>query len=245
MPTRVLIIFAHPNAESFSRAVLAQVEKGLHAAGHEVEVLDLYAMGFDPVFKTTDYLQFLDGSQLPDIAILKAQMVAGSGGPIRRTITRWWTRNMKLPELLKLIAKQKSKDVQWHQQKVAWADGLIFITPIFWMGFPAILKGWVERVLTYGFAYALTPTGWKGDLSGRIPLLKHRKALVITPTFFTEKHYSQGWQAAVTKILDEWTFTNTGIAKVDHVFLYAVNSVDQATRQIYLQVALRLGQAFG
>lgn len=242
---RVLIIFAHPNAESFTRAVLTQLIKGLHAAGHEADVLDLYAMHFDPVFKPTDYLQFLDGSQLPSVAVLKEQMAASSGGPIRQFVTRWWIRNMQMPQLLKLIAKQKSKDVQWHQEKVARAEALVFIAPIMWMGFPAILKGWIDRVLTYGFAYALTPAGWNGDLTGRIPLLKHKKALVITPTFFTEEHYSQGWQGAVTKILDEWTFTNTGIANVEHVFLYAVNSVDQATREAYLQKALRLGQAFG
>ena len=31
-----------------------------------------------------------------------------------------------------------------------------FVAPVWWMGFPAILKGWLERVFAYGFAYTLT-----------------------------------------------------------------------------------------
>jgi NAD(P)H dehydrogenase (quinone) len=36
---------------------------------------------------------------------------------------------------------------------------LAFIAPVFWLHFPAILKGWFERVCTYGEAYALTADG--------------------------------------------------------------------------------------
>lgn len=37
------------------------------------------------------------------------------------------------------------------------------------MHFPALVKGWMERVLTYGFAYKLIEKGWRGDPDGRIP----------------------------------------------------------------------------
>jgi NAD(P)H dehydrogenase (quinone) len=60
------------------------------------------------------------------------------------------------------------------------ADGLAFVAPIFWMNFPAILRGWMERVFTYGFVYTMTRDAWlQGDLSGRQPLPKQRKALII------------------------------------------------------------------
>jgi NAD(P)H dehydrogenase (quinone) len=241
---RVLTVFARPGGDSFCRAVLEQFTGGLREAGHEVDILDLNAIGFDPVFKDVDYLQFVDETRAPDIALLKSHLVASSGGRLRRFFTRRWLKNMQASEVLALIAKQKPRDVQWHQERVARAEALVFIAPIFWMGFPAILKGWIERVFTYGFAYSLTVEGWKGDLSGRIPLLKHKKALVITPTFFTEEHYRQGWQAALTKVLDEWTFTNTGIENVEHVFLYAVDAAGEETRKTYLQKVRRLGRDF-
>ena len=46
-----------------------------------------------------------------------------------------------------------------QQALVADAEGLVFVAPVFWMGLPAVIKGWVERVFTCGFAYTLTPEG--------------------------------------------------------------------------------------
>lgn len=46
---RALVIHCHPIAESFGSAVRDRVLKGLAAAGHEARLIDLYAIGFDPV----------------------------------------------------------------------------------------------------------------------------------------------------------------------------------------------------
>ena len=51
------------------------------------------------------------------------------------------------------------KDVLAQQDKVAWADGLAFIAPIHFCAFPAILKGWIDRVWTLDFAFGLTSRG--------------------------------------------------------------------------------------
>ncbi len=46
---RVLYLYCHPLPESFHAAIRAEALAGLAAAGHEVDLLDLYAEGFDPV----------------------------------------------------------------------------------------------------------------------------------------------------------------------------------------------------
>ena len=46
---RVLYIYCHPLPESFHAAIRAEALAGLAAAGHDVDLLDLYAEGFDPV----------------------------------------------------------------------------------------------------------------------------------------------------------------------------------------------------
>jgi NAD(P)H dehydrogenase (quinone) len=202
---RVLTVCAHPNPQSFTHAAAREFVRGLADAKHESQLVDLHAIGFNPVFQMQDYAQF-PGSPLP------------GGTP---------------------------KDVAEQQQKVAWADGLVFITPVFWMGFPAILKGWIERVFAYGFAYSLTPEGWKGDLSGRIPLLEHKKALIISGTFFDERHYQhEGWGQAMHKSVDELTFSNPGIANVRRVMFYGLNAADEPTRMGHLETAYRLGKEF-
>lgn len=46
---KVLLIYAHPNAESFTRAVLERLQTGLEDGAHEVQTIDLYKEKFDPV----------------------------------------------------------------------------------------------------------------------------------------------------------------------------------------------------
>ena len=46
---RVLVLFAHPLADSFAAALHRAVVGALNEAGHEVDDCDLYAAGFDPV----------------------------------------------------------------------------------------------------------------------------------------------------------------------------------------------------
>jgi NAD(P)H dehydrogenase (quinone) len=45
----VLVVYTHPSPSSYTASVLTRVLAGLDAAGHEVDVLDLYAIGFDPL----------------------------------------------------------------------------------------------------------------------------------------------------------------------------------------------------
>jgi NAD(P)H dehydrogenase (quinone) len=46
---RVLVLFAHPLADSFAASLHRAVVDALAEAGHEVDDCDLYAAGFDPV----------------------------------------------------------------------------------------------------------------------------------------------------------------------------------------------------
>ena len=244
---RVLTVYAHPNPKSFCHAVLDRFTAGLADGGHAFEVVDLYAIKFDPVFRQADYSFFAHESvPLFDEAELREGMIAESGGPIRRRVARRWLRDKPLPELLEIVAKQRPKDVLAHQEKVAAADGLAFIAPIMWMNLPAILRGWIERVFTYGFVYTMSREGWlEGDLSGRQPLLKQRKAVIMTPTFFRESDYrDSGCLAAIERLVDDFGFRYPGIEQVEHVYFYAVNAVDDAARRNYLQQAYRLGLEF-
>ncbi|HET9130471.1 MAG TPA: NAD(P)H-dependent oxidoreductase, partial [Terriglobia bacterium] len=50
----VLTVYAHPNPKSFCHAVLVQFDEGLREAGHTNEVVDLYAIGFDPILRPRD-----------------------------------------------------------------------------------------------------------------------------------------------------------------------------------------------
>jgi NAD(P)H dehydrogenase (quinone) len=245
---KVLVVFAQPKPESFNHAILESFTSGLRDGGHSFEILDLYAIGFDPILHQEDLGQFVRNDVPKDLLErfnLRETVVSSSGGPIKRVLAKLWLRNKELSDIVELINKHTPKDVLAHQEKVANADALVYIFPVWWMNFPAILLGWIQRVLTYGFAYSLTEEGWRGDVNGRISLLKQKKALILNTTFFTEEDYKKtGCQEAMEKIMDDWALRYPGIPEVDHVFFYSVLGVDDETRIKYLETAYRLGKEF-
>jgi NAD(P)H dehydrogenase (quinone) len=70
--------------------------------------------------------------------------------------------------------------VEAHCREIAEADGIVIIHPNWWGQPPAILKGWIDRVLRAGVAYQFRP----GDSGEGVPvgLLKARRALVFNTT---------------------------------------------------------------
>ncbi len=243
---KVLVIFAHPNPMSFTKAILDNFVKGMKEAGHQYEIVDLYKTKFNPVFQDMDFSFFVDEEMPKDLfqqMNLREMIILLAGGPVKRFIAKWWIKNKTDKDLIRLIGSQKPKDVLAQQKKVLEADVLVFITQVFWMHFPAIVKGWMERVLTYGFAYKLNEKGWKGDPDGRIPLLKIKKAVIIQPTFFNEKVYREkGFKDAMTKTIDDWSLKYPGIETVDHLYFHSILSVSADTRKKYLEQAYLKGK---
>ena len=67
--------------------------------------------------------------------------------------------------------------IEEHCREIASAEGIIIVHPNWWGMPPAILKGWVDRVIRPGIAYEFL----EGDGGEGVPggLLKARKALVF------------------------------------------------------------------
>src|ERR1700750_3019483 len=51
------------------------------------------------------------------------------------------------------FAGKIADDVKTEQDYISWAEQITFIYPIWWTGMPAIIKGYIDRVFSYGFAY--------------------------------------------------------------------------------------------
>jgi len=244
---KVLTVYAHPNPKSFCHAILQQFTKGLEDAGHVSEVVDLYAIRFDPVFRTQDFASYVHESMPADILEemnLKQYVLDAAGGPIQRFIASRWLRNKDSRAVAKFIHAHRPKDVVAQWEKLKNAQGLAFIAPTFWLHFPAILKGWFERIFSYGDAYSLTREGWGGESKGRVPLLQHEKALVISTTLFNEEDYKTAWEAPMRRIIDDWGLRYPGVKRVEHVYFYGVPVVDEETRRSYLERSYKLGKEF-
>ena len=138
---RVLTVYAHPNPKSFCHAILQQFTKGLKDAGHITEVVDLYAIRFDPVFRTQDFASYVHESMPLDVLEkmnLRQRVLDSAGGPIRRFIASRWLRNRDSLAVARFIHDHRPKDVVAQWEKIRDAQGLAFIAPVFWLHFPAI-----------------------------------------------------------------------------------------------------------
>ncbi|MBS1727102.1 MAG: NAD(P)H-dependent oxidoreductase [Armatimonadetes bacterium] len=122
---KVLIVHAHPEVTSFNSALTRHAVEVLSAAGHDVQVSDLYAMGWNPVSGRENFKTVVNGDRLD----LQEEEIFAS-------------RNDGFAE-----------DIRQEWEKLVWCDVLIFQFPLWWFSLPAILKGWVDRVFACGHAY--------------------------------------------------------------------------------------------
>ena len=75
-----------------------------------------------------------------------------------------------------------SADVADHAAQVRWAEALVFVYPTWWSGLPAILKGWLDRVLVPGVAFELR------DQRVR-PLLRNIRHIVGITTYGSNRRF--------------------------------------------------------
>jgi NAD(P)H dehydrogenase (quinone) len=92
----VQVVFCHPSRASFCGAILDRFATGLERAGHTHEVGDLYAEGFDPIFRVNDYAQF-EGGQMAD-DVLSEQARVDRCDAVALIAPVWW---LSLPAMLK------------------------------------------------------------------------------------------------------------------------------------------------
>jgi len=139
-------------------------------------------------------------------------------------------------DLIRLARQDIPADIRQEQDDIRWAQGLVFIYPIWWFSQPALLKGWLDRVFSRGFAFDFTQTGVLG-------LLPQRKALVINTLGGGEATYvNNRWHDLIARPMIEGTLGFCGIAQVVHRAFYEVPTVSIAARRAMLEEARLLAQ---
>ncbi|WP_175776038.1 NAD(P)H-dependent oxidoreductase [Burkholderia anthina] len=159
----VLIVYAHPEPRSLNGALRDFAVEHLEAAGHAVQVTDLYAMNWKAAFDASDVTDRTPEARFDPALDSKHAFETGT----------------------------QRDDIAREQDKLKWADAVILQFPLWWFSMPAIMKGWVERVYAYGFAYGVgehSDRHW-GDRYGE-GSFAGKRAMVIVTTGGWESHYS-------------------------------------------------------
>lgn len=113
--------------------------------------------------------------------------------------------------------------IRREQEYISWADVVTFIYPIWWTGMPAIMKGYIDRVFSYGFAYRYDQGIQKGLLAGKqaIILNTHGKS--------HEEYTSIGMDKALILISDKGIYAYCGFQVKEHFFF---DKADRASPEV-------------
>lgn len=136
-------------------------------------------------------------------------------------------------------ASARPSQVQAEQARLDRAEGLVFIYPFWWSDVPAILKGWFDRVWSYGYAYA-----YEDDRS-RSTRLGIRKALALCPAGHTdEKLDALGLREAHHRVMVEDRLLGVGIPEATLELLGGLSGNAPEVRRALLERARALGSRF-
>ncbi|MGE9763261.1 NAD(P)H-dependent oxidoreductase [Pseudomonas sp. PDM20] len=212
----VLIVYAHPEPRSLNGSLKDFAVRRLQAAGHEVQVSDLYAMNWKATLDASDSLDRDPEARFDPSLDSKRAYAAG----------------------------RQSSDIAAEQEKLRWADTVILQFPLWWFTMPAILKGWFERVYAYGFAYGVgehSDARW-GDRYGEGNLAGKRAMLVVT-TGGWESHYSaRGINGPIEDLLFPIHHGVLHYPGFDVLPPYLVYRTSRVNAQRYAQIEQELGE---
>lgn len=130
---RVLVVYAHPVETSYCSALRDTTLAALEEGGHEIDLLDLYADGFDPCLSRKERIAYHD------------------------------TETNRAP-------------VEGYVERLLAAEGLVLVFPVWNFGFPAILKGYFDRVFLPGVSFELV----EGNVA---PALHNIRKLAAVTTY--------------------------------------------------------------
>lgn len=183
---RILYLYCHPLEESFHAAIRDRALTALRDAGHEVDLLDLYADGFNPV---------LDARMRRDYHDLS-----------------------------------KNRDgIEDYIRRLHAAEALVVQFPTWCFGFPAMLKGFFDRVFGPGITFDLS------DPANVKPMLTHIRHVVGISTYGRDR-----WRAflvgnppkkMITRYL-RWFVSRT--ARISYLALYHMNVATETQRKAFL-----------
>ncbi len=183
---RILYLYCHPLEESFHAAIRDAGVAALRANGHEVDLCDLYAEGFEPILTAEMRREYHDTSL-------------------------------------------NRKGIEVYVERLHKAEALVVQFPTWCFGFPAMLKGFFDRLFSPGITFDLS------DPSNVKPMLQHIRHVVGISTYGRDR-----WRAFVvgnppkkmiTRYL-RWFVARS--ARIRYLALYHMNVATEAQRKAFL-----------
>lgn len=202
--SHVVLLLAHPRADSYCHALAERIGERLLDLGHEVRSHDLYAERFDPLM--TSYESHTSGDAVESA-----------------------------------LAREEDPLISRHREELRQAQGLAVVHPNWWGMPPAILTGWVNRIVVPGVAYRLA------DATGRPePLAPIQQLFVVNTSDTTDEREEKLYGDPLADIWGRCIAPYLGGPRVTRRVLRPVTDATPAQRAAWLdQVGALAAEAFG
>lgn len=116
------------------------------------------------------------------------------------------------------------EDIKIEQEYITWADTLFFVFPTWWESMPAIMRGYIDRVFSYGFAYG-------GNENGDIGLLKGKKGVFIQGAGASKETFeATGLKNAIDIVHNTGILEFCGVEPAGHLIFNSVSFVSNEER---------------
>jgi len=133
--------------------------------------------------------------------------------------------------------------VQQHCDEVSQADGIIIVHPNWWGQPPAILKGWVDRVIRPGVAYEFL----EGDSGEGVPrgLLKADCAIIFNTSNTETKREKTVFGDPLQLIWESCVFGLCGVSKFHRrMFNIVVTSTEEERKEWLFEILTTINHFF-
>ncbi len=191
---KVLYLYCHPLPESFHAGIRVEALAGLRRAGHEVDLLDLYAEKFDPVLSEEGRRRYH-------------------------------------------YAPENRAGLEPYIVRLAGAEAIVMQFPTWCFGMPAMLKGFLDRMMMPGVAFDID------DPAHVEPMLGNIRRIIGIVTYGRPRYMAWWMSDPPRKIVTRYLrwFTG-GKARVDYHALYHLNVATEAQRIAFIG---RVAEAMG
>ncbi len=109
-----------------------------------------------------------------------------------------------------------ARDIRAEHKAIRQAEVITLISPLWWSGFPAMLKGYLDRVFCAGFAYVIKGGDYRPGLSGR-------KGVIITTSGATAEELKSDGTLRALGTIQDGLMEFCGIELVKHLYLGGID----------------------
>ncbi|MFB5265277.1 NAD(P)H-dependent oxidoreductase [Paenibacillus enshidis] len=148
----------------------------------------------------------------------------GADVKVKDLIETSFNPTMGIDDLAAKVTKVLPEEIVKEQEDLLWTDAFVIISPLWWGGFPAVIKGYIDRVFTTGLLRSS-----QGEYG-----LKGKRAYTIFTTGSSEDYVRISRQIDMIYATNDNLFGFAEFSDAEIQIFYAVPRITQERREALL-----------